>query len=117
MVRLEEYYTELVNKLAVACMDRLPDGTCAPPKGRRCALDMNLREIVKAVKAVKSNDISDYAGEIRHVVCEQCINQDEHGDCEVRDSLDCCLNNFMLLAVDAIEEVDARHAQDVSPST
>jgi hypothetical protein len=28
--------------------------------------------------------------------------------------MDCCLNNFMMLAVDAIEDVDARHAGDAS---
>jgi len=115
MTRLEEYHKELKDRVAGACMDRAPDGTCTPPKGRRCALDLNLREIVKAVKAIKSDDMGDYASEIRATVCEQCVNQDDHGECDVRDSLDCCLNNFMMLIVDAIEDVDARHPAETLP--
>jgi hypothetical protein len=114
MERMDEYYDALKEKLAVACMDRAPDGTCVPPKGRQCALDMNLEQIVTAVKAIRSSDMDDYAREIRNVVCEQCVNQNEHGKCEVRDALDCCVNNLMSLVVDAIEEVDERHAEGMS---
>ena len=112
MEHLEEYQETLKEFLATACMDRLDDGTCAPPKGRRCALDLNLAPIVQAVKAVKSDRLDEYAGSVRDTVCIQCINQSEHGECEVRDQMDCCLNNFMSLVVDAIDAVDARYEEN-----
>lgn len=90
-------------------MDRDEDGNCAPPEGRTCALELNLRNIVAAVQAVKSERMDEYADSIREHVCMNCINQDEHGYCLYRDRLDCCLEDFMLLVVNAIESVDARH--------
>lgn len=67
-----------------------------------------------AVKAVKSERLDDYAESIREHVCMHCINQDEHGHCVYRDRIDCCLDNLMLLVVDAIEGVDARHRSPVA---
>jgi len=109
MERLEEYHEAVKKRLASACLDRLPDGTCAPPEGHTCAMELNLPEIVKAVKMVHSRDMKDYAEQVHELVCEHCINEDEHGYCYYRDAVECCLNNFMLLVVEAIEEVDARH--------
>ena len=113
MERFEEYQEAIKNRLASACLERADDGTCAPPDGRRCALDLNMLEIIKAVKAVKSDYMGDYAEQIRETVCEQCVNQDEHGHCQFRESIECCLDNFMLLVVDAIDDVDARHQEEV----
>lgn len=109
MERLEEYEQAVRDSVASACIDRADDGTCAPPAGQMCALELNLREIVKAVKAVKSERIDEYAESIRENVCMHCINQNLHGECYYRDHLDCCLDNFMLLVVDAIEAVDEHH--------
>lgn len=110
MERMEEYESLIKKRISVACPDRKDDGTCDPPEGRLCALELNLPEIVKAVRAVKSDKIIDYADSIRDIVCEQCINRDEHGECIYQDRMQCCLDNFMVIVVDAIEEVDRRHA-------
>jgi hypothetical protein len=112
----QEYEQAIKDAAAAGCMDRDENGNCAPPEGRTCALELNLRDIVKAVKAVRSERMDEYADSIRKNVCMHCINQDEHGDCVYRDHLDCCLDNFMMLVVNAIESVDARHQTPVSES-
>lgn len=109
MGSMEEYHDAIDRRVAAACLDRKDDGTCNPPEGRKCVLELNLPEIVKAVKAVKSDRIDDYAHSIRETVCVDCINQDEHGECYFRDQMQCCLDNFMSLVVDAIDEVDSRY--------
>ena len=107
--RLEEYQEVVGRAVRGACIDRTEDGRCAPPEGRRCALELNLPGIILAVKAVKSDRLDEYADSIRDNVCAHCINQDVHGDCRFRKQLDCCLDNFLSLVVDAIEDVDRRH--------
>lgn len=109
MEHWDEYERAIKDAAAAGCLDRDKEGNCAPPEGRTCALELNLRDIVTAVKAVKSQRMDEYAASIRENVCTHCINQDEHGYCLYRDRLDCCLDTFMMLVVDAIEQVDARH--------
>lgn len=114
MEHLQEYEELVKERIAAACLDRKDDGTCDPPDGRNCALDFNLPDIVRAVKAVKSDKVVDYGESIEQLVCEQCINREEHsdppGECYYRDRKECCLDNFMIIVVDAIEEVDARYS-------
>ena len=114
MEQLQEYEDLIKERVAAACLDRKDDGTCDPPDGRKCALDFSLPDIVLAVKAVKSDKIADYGESIQKLVCEQCINREEHADppseCYYRDQMQCCLDNFMIIVVDTIEEIDARYS-------
>ncbi len=109
MRRMEEYCKAIKERVGAACLDRKDDGTCDPPEGRTCALDLHIPLIVGAVRALESDRIDDYARSVVERVCSQCANQDETGRCHSRDHWECCLDNFLYLVVDAVDEVDRRH--------
>jgi len=115
MERMEEYLKAIKQHVGRACLDRKDDGTCDPPEGRKCALDLHLPLIVEAIKTVDSEWIADYARTLGDTVCSQCPGQDERARCYIRDHRECCLDNFVYLVVEAIEETDRRHEEGNVP--
>ncbi len=110
MDRIEVFREALRTRVCAICFDRNDDGTCGLPKGRVCALEGHLPEILKAVESVHSFDLTPYVEGIRTQVCPNC-SQDEYGRCAFRENFDCSVDNFLLLVVDTIEEVKARESQ------
>ena len=106
MPSMEQYREAIEKRVAAACMDRTDDGKCNPPEGRVCALEFDIPAVIQAVRAVRSNRIDEYSDSIRNVVCVHCVNRDEHGECYFRDHMECCLDNFLSLVVDAVEELE-----------
>jgi hypothetical protein len=104
MDRIDVFREALKERVCGICFDRNDDGTCALPKGRVCAIEAHLPEIVKAVESVHSFDLTPYVEGIRSQVCPNC-SQDELGHCAFRESFDCSVDNFLLLVVDTIEDV------------
>lgn len=111
MDRTDVYRQALKDRVCGICLDRKDGGACGLPPTRTCAVDLHLPKIIRAVEAVQSNRISDYVTSIQGTVCVQCPNQNESGYCHFRESLDCALDNFVYLVVEAIEgtrqQVDA----------
>jgi len=107
MQKMETYHDALKERVCGICLDRKDDGSCGLPEGRTCALELHLPVIIQAVQSVHSDRIEDYANAIRETVCFQCPNQDETGRCQFRLHMDCALDNFAYLVVNAIEEVDS----------
>ena len=54
---------------------------------------------------VQSDMIDDYIATIREAVCNSCPNQDGSGFCHVREEVRCTLDRYLMLIVDAVEEV------------
>jgi hypothetical protein len=108
MEKLEVIREALKQRVCGVCFDRNDDGTCGLPEGRVCAIEGHLPEIVKAVEAVDSVDLSPYIDRIRLQVCPNC-SQDDHGSCVFRDNFDCSVDNFLALVVDAIEDARKRN--------
>ena len=109
MRKMETYHEALKERVCGVCLDRKDDGSCDLPEGRTCALELHLPVIIRAVQSVQSDRIEDYANAIRETVCFQCPNQDDDtGRCQFRLHMECALDNFAYLVVEAIEEVDRR---------
>lgn len=108
MQKTETYHQALKEQVCGICLDRKEDGSCNLPTGRTCAIELHLPLTIQAVQSVHSDRIADYANAIREMVCSQCPNQDETGRCQFRRDMDCALDNFAYLVVDAIDEVDSR---------
>ena len=106
MTDLEPYREALKQSVCSYCVDRNDDGSCGLEGGRACAIDLHFPHIVKAVEAVQSDNLNDYARSIAETVCAQCPNEDEGGQCNFRDNFDCALDTLTYLVVEAIEEVD-----------
>ena len=108
MERMEAYREALKRRVCHVCLEQKDDGECGLADNRMCALELHLAYIVQAVQSVKSDRIADYAKAIGETACFNCPNQDEEGRCDFRNNLECALDSFVYLVVEAIEEVDGR---------
>lgn len=108
--RLDAIREALKARVCGVCFERNDDGTCGLPEGRVCAIEAHLPEIVKAVEDVESVNLAPYVDSIRTQVCPHC-SQDAGGRCVFRDNFDCSVDSFLMLVVDAIEEVKKANGQ------
>ena len=92
-------------RICSVCVDRNTGGNCALDASSECALFDSFPRIVQAVSGVQSELIDDYVAAIRSTVCSECVNQDRNGICNVREEVRCALDRYLLLIVEAIEEV------------
>ena len=107
MERINLFREVLKERVCAICFDRRDDGTCGLPGGRTCAIEAHLPEILRALEAVESFDLSPYVESIRTQVCPSC-SQDEYGRCAFRENFDCAVDNFLYLIVEVIEDVKRR---------
>jgi hypothetical protein len=64
--------------------------------------------VAVAIQSVKSDDIQQYIDAIRRNVCAVCADQARDGSCETRQQVQCALDAYLLLVVDAIEEATGK---------
>jgi hypothetical protein len=65
-------------------------------------------QVARAVQTTHSDDIRDYIRAIRQQVCAICSEQTADGKCESRQQVNCSLDAYLLLIIDAIEEATGR---------
>ena len=97
----------LRERVCSVCTDRLADGTCGLSDERTCAFDKHIEQIVAAISRVRSPHVQDYIDAIRSDVCSVC-EQDEEGECEHRTHVECALDAYLILVIEAIEEARNR---------
>ena len=98
---LEDYLTEIREQVCSRCIERPEGGPPCAPLGKRCGIELNLRRLVDAVHGVHSRSMDEYMRHFHEEVCAQCPALDT-------DDCPCALKYLLLLAVQAIEEVDGR---------
>lgn len=103
-----QYLTALHDRICEICTERTAEGTCGLPQDAVCPLEAYVVKIVDTVHSVSSNKMEDYVDALRKNVCAQCPNQSPGGTCPFRQNINCVLNRYFSLVVDAIEEVDER---------
>lgn len=86
------------------CVRFTRERTCSLPPDRPCALFANLDKIVNVVRTTHSRKIDPYVEALRDAVCGACRFQDMQGRCPCRDGLDCALDTYFPMIVDAIEQ-------------
>jgi hypothetical protein len=106
---MDEYWKAIEAKVCVKCIDGDGAGNCRLDPAIACALQQYLPLIVRAVERVSSDRVEDYIAELRGIVCAQCIHEAPGGRCMVREQVDCALDRYFPLVIDAIEEIKARH--------
>ena len=65
-------------------------------------------QILEVVRMNYSASMEPYEAALRQKVCSTCINQSSDGKCVVREDLECSLDRYFPLIVQAIEELDLR---------
>jgi len=73
-------------------------------------IDAFMPQIVQAIQEVRSDKVGDYLASLRENVCADC-HEDKEGICNVRHEIECALDRYFPLIIDAIEEADAQLAR------
>jgi len=103
----DQYFQAIQQRVCSRCIDTDEKGNCMLHYDEMCAVEEFLPEIVQAIQQVKSDKVEDYVVKLRDIVCTQCKHQEEDGTCVVRNNLDCGLDRYFPLIIEAIEEIDA----------
>jgi hypothetical protein len=96
------------NKICGVCTERTVDGECGLEEPTNCALFRLFPQVAQAIETVKSDDINQYIEAIRRNVCSVCADQAADGSCETRQQVQCALDAYLVLVVDAIEEATGK---------
>jgi hypothetical protein len=96
------------NRICRVCSDRTMDGQCGREAPITCALFRLFPEVAQAIQRVESDDINQYIEAIRRNVCSVCADQAADGSCETRQQVQCALDAYLVLIVDAIEEATGK---------
>lgn len=110
---VENYWWESIplgqaaqQRVCAKCVDGDRLGNCLLSARETCGLKTYFPQIVKAVLSVQSDKLDPYVTALRRNVCSECRNQSFDGTCSLRRSLDCGLDRYFPLIVEAIEEVN-----------
>ena len=101
---LSELEAIVRNRICRVCTSRDVNGDCGLEDPTTCALFGLFPQVARAVQRVKSDDIRDYIDAIRQDVCSVCALRAADGSCETREQVQCALDAYLLLVVEAIEE-------------
>ena len=106
---LAELEAVVRERICRVCSDRNVDGTCGLEEPAECALFRLFPQVAHAIQSTNSDDIQDYINTIRRDVCAVCTAQATDGSCDVRQQVQCALDSYLLLIVEAIEEATGKN--------
>ena len=104
----EELEAIVRNRICGVCTERTVEGECGLEDPSSCALFRLFPQVAQAIQSVNSDDIRPYIDAIRRNVCSVCQEQAQDGTCETRRQVQCALDAYLLLVVDAIEEATGK---------
>lgn len=110
----EKLEKEVLERICATCVDRQDDGSCGLETDLRCSIELHLPGILRALQNVSSSRLGDHAERIRRNICAVCEERDP--GCEVRERVDCPLDRYLFLVVEAIEDVRRRGDADTMAS-
>ena len=96
------------NRICRVCTERTVQGDCNLEEPSSCALFGLFPQVAQAIQSVSSDDIQDYIEAIRRNVCSVCTDRAADGSCETRQQVQCALDAYLLLVVEAIEEATGK---------
>ena len=98
---LDEYMEAVRSQVCSHCIEKPPGGPPCDPLGKRCGIELHLAQIVEVTHAARSQTMDPYIERLHDDVCASCANRPT-------EQCPCPLEYLLQLAVQAIEEVDAR---------
>ena len=100
-----EYWEALQSKVCAKCLDGDGKGGCRIAPDQECAMKKYFPQVLETVNSMYSTSIAPYVTQLRSKVCAVCTHQSDEGKCTLRDEVDCALDRYFPLIVQAIEEV------------
>jgi hypothetical protein len=104
----EELEAIVRNRICGVCTERTEEGGCGLEQPSSCALFQLFPQVARAIQSVNSDDIRLYIDAIRRDVCSVCQGQASDGTCESRQQVNCALDAYLVLVVEAIEEATGK---------
>ena len=105
---LAEVESIVRRRICSLCTERTILGECGLEERASCALFRLFPQVAKAIQSVSSDDIHEYIAAIRANVCSVCHERENDGSCETRRMVQCALDAYLPLVVDAIEEATGK---------
>lgn len=97
------YEEAIRNYVCSRCIDLGEDGLCHSKDAQGCAIFRFLPELIGIAERIQSLRVDSYAKAIRENLCTYCWNQHPDGSCDIRQILDCALDRYLPLVLEAIE--------------
>ncbi len=107
-MKLNAYEQAVKQYVCSRCIDFGEDGACHSSDPEGCAVFRFLPELIDIAAKIQDQRISHYLHCVRQEVCAYCRNQHPGEKCSVRDSLDCALDRYLPMILDALEHVPAQ---------
>ncbi len=95
----------VLERVCAVCADRRDDGSCGLDTNLECAIRKHLPRIIESLDGTHSEHLVDYVTPIRSGICSICESENADGSCDVRERVDCPLDRYLSLVIDAIAEV------------
>ncbi len=100
----DKYLHEIRQNVCSKCIDRTASGLCVASTFDACAINRYLPEIIDIVLAGPADDYDDTVERLRARVCSACEQQSPDGRCDMRDDVECALDRYFPLVIEAIRE-------------
>lgn len=105
------YEEALMRHVCSKCIDFGEDSVCHSQDPEGCAAFRFLPELVAIAERLHEYKIEPYVEAVRRDICMQCRGKTPDGKCPLRDTLDCGLDRYLPLILEAIEEVKAEQQE------
>ena len=112
LLNLDRYWQAVQQRICTKCIDGDAHGNCRLTGEESCGLKAHFPRIVETIHSVKSDKMEPYIDALRQNVCANCKHQPPNGKCMVRANVDCGLDRYFPLVVEAIEAVQGRTVLD-----
>ncbi len=108
--RKAQYEEAILKNVCAHCIDFGQDSICHKSGGREtCAVIRNLKELVYIAKSIHSKQVSSYVHTLREKVCSHCASSRPNGSCPNREEIECCVDRYLPLILQAIESIDSKN--------
>jgi hypothetical protein len=105
----DQYWQEISERICKKCIDGDGTGGCRLAPDASCQIQVFLPEIVQTVANVHSDSLDPYVSALRRHVCILCDWERPDTTCARRNQLECALDRYFPLVVEAIETVKAKY--------
>jgi nucleotide-binding universal stress UspA family protein len=100
----EKYLQEIRQRVCSKCIDRTASGLCTASTFDACAINRYLPEIIDIVMTGQADDYDATVDRLRSRVCSACEQQSPDGRCDMRDDVECALDRYFPLVIEAIRD-------------
>jgi hypothetical protein len=103
MEDLDKYWQAVQGRVCRKCVDGDGHGNCRISDQEECGLKLHFPRIVETVLSMRSSTLEPYVNALRQNVCTHCQHQLPDGTCKVRADIDCGLDRYFPMVIEAIE--------------